>query len=80
VSSRLEPASTALTKGLAAILMVALLTTSAFAATGSTSIQRVPSSWESFGSKLPLPHEGLDSITPIEPRIRLTHGAVERLS
>ena len=79
MSSPLERASTALTKGLGAILIVALLTSSASAATASTSIEPAPSSWESFGSKLQLPHEGLDSRTPIEPRIRLTDGAVERL-
>jgi hypothetical protein len=61
-------------EGIAAILIPALFA-SASAATKSTSVERAPSSWESFGSKFELPHEGLNARTPIEPRLRLTDGA-----
>jgi hypothetical protein len=74
VNSLLVRAST-LMKGVAAILIPALFVTSASAATKSTSVERAPSSWESFGSKFELPHEGLNARTPIEPRLRLTDGA-----
>jgi hypothetical protein len=71
VSSLLERAGTALMNGLAAILLPALLVTAALAATRSTSIERAPSSWDSFGSDLRLPKEGLDAGTPIESQIRI---------
>jgi hypothetical protein len=64
-------------KGVAAILIPALCVTSASAAIRSTSIERAPSSWESFGFKFEFPHEGLNARTPIEPRIHLTDGDVE---
>ena len=50
----------------AAILLPALFANPAWAATGSTSIERAPSTWES-GSGLRLPQERLDTGTPIEP-------------
>ena len=51
----------------AAILLPALFAAPAWAATGSTSIERAPSTWESSGSGLKLPQERLDTGTPIEP-------------
>jgi hypothetical protein len=64
-------ASAALVHGLATILLPALLVTAAYAATDSTSIEPGPSTWESFGSRLRLPHEGLNTRPRIAPPIRL---------
>ena len=50
----------------AAFLFSTLLATQAWAATGSTSIERASSTWESSGSGLKLPPERLDTGTPIE--------------
>jgi hypothetical protein len=55
----------------AAILSTATLASEAWAATGSTAMERAPSSWESFGSGLQLPQEGFDPATPIKPDIRM---------
>jgi hypothetical protein len=65
-------ANTILMKGLATILLPALLATPALAATRPTSIERAPSSWESFGSNLQLPQGELGARTPIESRIRVS--------
>jgi hypothetical protein len=51
----------------AAILLSTLLATQAWAATGSTSIERAPSTWESSGSGVKPPQERLDTGTPLEP-------------
>jgi hypothetical protein len=50
----------------AAILLATSLATQAWATTGSTSIERAPSTWES-GSGLKLPQERLDTGTPLKP-------------
>jgi hypothetical protein len=61
----------------APFLLSTLLATQAWAATGSTSIERAPSTWESSGSGLKLPQERLDAGTPIEPHtgMRLSSSA-----
>ncbi len=61
----------------AAILLSTLLATQAWAATGSTSIERVPSTWGSSGAGIKPPQERLDTGTPIEPDtgIRLSSSA-----
>lgn len=68
---RLERGSSALLTLLATILLPALLATPALAAARSTSIEPAPTSWESFGSGLKLPLDGLDAGTPLEPQIRI---------
>lgn len=51
----------------AAILLPGFFATQALAATGSTSIERTPLTWESSGSGLKPPQERLDTGTPIKP-------------
>lgn len=55
----------------AAILLPALSADESWAATGTTAIERAPSSWEAFGSGLKLPQEGFDPATPIKRDIRM---------
>jgi hypothetical protein len=66
----------------ATILSAATLANEAWAATGSTAIERAPSSWESFGSGLKLPQDAFDPATPIKPdiHIRLSSSAQPKLT